>query len=431
MTSTRQGWLGALHPALPPAQNPPASSPATVATARLVLGEAAVAWAVEAARAINDEVEAAARLDSRLPLTGLEPAACEAGLLTVLRLVRLGLDTPVSAPEEAVEQVRLAVRQGTPLDSVVRVIWASHSGVQDRLLAVVGEQVPPGDLIGEVRELTRTLQVFADLMARELSAVYEAERVLWHDRVSLARRQVVDEITSTGTAPRDAETVLGLALTDHHLAGRLWLVDAMPHEQAPGSFRSYAARLSAAAGARSTTLLDDVDGSTTVLWSFARRPAPDLARVLRAVDRPQRTALALGPLGCGAGGLQRSLLGAEQARAVAARRRTPDVCAYEDSAMLALLLHDEPAARRFALSVLDGLTGRDAKSAAVRRTLAAYLAHSRSRTAAAQELSLAANTVAYRVRQAEEALGRTAGERSLDTLVALRLVVEVPDLLPG
>ena len=426
----RREWMSALLPAADPGAAPaPASSPRTLAEAEAVLGKAAVAWAVEAAIAINDEVAAAARVDSRLPLTGLELRACEAGLLTVLRLVWLGRDTAVAAPEEAVEQVRLAVRQGTPIDSVVRVVWMCHTGVQDRLLSVVGEVVTPDRAVAEVRDLLRDLQVFADVMARELSAAYEAERAVWQDRLAVARRRVVDELVRTGRAPDGAEQVLGFPLTGHHLAGVLWSLDPSPHEDVHGEHRRYITRLTAAAGARGVALLDNPDGSTNVLWSFPARPPCGLTDVLRSVERPRHTVLALGPVGHDACGLRQSVLGARQTRVVATRRRVADVSCYDEVALLALLLADEDSAGRFVRGVLAGLTGRDSKSAAVRETLAAYLRHGRGRTAAAQELRLAANTVAYRVKQAEDALGRPATTRALDTMIALKLASEAPDLL--
>jgi DNA-binding PucR family transcriptional regulator len=382
-----------------------------------------------AAIAINEEVEAAAHADSRLPLTGLEPPATEAALLTVLELVCLGRQSEVAPPRETVDQVRLAVRQGTPIDSIVRVIWMCHAGVQDRLLAVIGENVTPDRVVDEVRELTRDLEVFADLMARELSAAYEAERAIWQNRMTAARRQVVDDIVGTGQAPEDAEQILGLPLTGHHMAALVWRNGLLPGEQAQTEQRHYLTRLTSAVGARNAVVLDNQDGSISVLWSFPAPPEPTLTEVVRAVARPVGTALALGSVGSGVSGLQRSVLGARQARAVAERCRLAEVSLYDDCALLALLLADEDAAGRFVRSVLAGLTGRDAKSAAIRETLAAYLRHGRGRTAAGAELQLAANTVAYRVRQAEEALGRQATERALDTLVALTLAAELPDLL--
>lgn len=103
--------------------------------------------------------------------------------------------------------------------------------------------------------------------------------------------------------------------------------------------------------------------------------------------------------------------------------------AYDEVALLALLVADPDAAGRYVRTALGDLTGADVKSAAIRETLAAYLRHGRSRTAAAQELSLAANTVAYRVRQAEKLLGRSATERATDTVIALLLAQEFPALL--
>ena len=422
-------WMSALRPApdSPSRTPPPVCAAQTLSEAEAVLGEAAVAWAVEASIAITGEVEVAARADPRLPLTGLELAACEAGLLTVLCLMRQGRDSVVSAPEEAVEQVRLAVRQGTPIDSVVRVVWMCHTGVQDRLLSVVGDNVSPGDIVAEVRELTHDLQVFADVMARELSAAYEAERVVWQDRMAAARRQVVDEIVTTGRAPEAAEQVLGFPLAGHHLAGVLWTADSLPNEDVHAEHARYVNRLTAVLGARGASLLDHADGSIGILWSFPGTPRR-LSSLIRSVDRPRRAALALGPVGSGVAGLRQSVLGARQTRAVATRR-SADVWSYDDVALLALLLADEDSAGRFVRRVLAGLTGTDPKSAAVRDTLAAYLRHGRGRTAAAHELRLAANTVAYRVKQAEEALGRTATERALDTMVALMLASEQPGLL--
>lgn len=421
-----RGLRSSLDPGRAPAA---ASSPRTVARAGSVLGAQVVAWAVENAIAINAEVEAAARTDARLPLTGLELAACEAGLLTVLELVCRGRDTAVAPPDEAVEQVRLAVRQGTPIDSVVRVVWMCHTGLQDRLLAVLTEYVAPDRVAAEVRELTRDLQVFADVMARELSAAYEAEREVWQDRMAAARRRVVDEIVELGRAPEAAEQVLGFPLTGHHVAALVWSNGGAPQDAAHAERRRYLTRVGAAVGARHSAVLDNPDGSLGVLWSFPSSPRAPLAEAARSVARPERTALALGPPGCGVAGLQASVLGARATRAAAVRRRRVDVCHYDDLALLALLLADEDAAGRFVRRVLAGLTGRDARSAAVRETLGAYLRHGRGRTAAAQELRLAANTVAYRVRQAEEALGRPATDRALDTLVALTLATELPDLL--
>lgn len=204
-----------------------ASSAGTVADAEKVLGTDVAAWVVETANDVTEEVKAAAREGSGLELTGLEQQACEACLLSVLGSVRLGTDTVLRAPQEAVEQVRLAVRQGAAIDNVLRVVWMCHTAVQDHLLAVISEAVPPGELVDEVRVLSRHLLAFVDLLVRELSAAYEAERTVWQDRITTAQRQVVEDILETSRAPEGADQVLRIRLTEQHLAAVLWTTEAV------------------------------------------------------------------------------------------------------------------------------------------------------------------------------------------------------------
>lgn len=426
-----RSWMAMLRPAAgnSAVSSGAASSADTVAEAERVLGEDAAAWAVEAAATITVEVEAAAQEDAELALTGLEQQACEACLLTVLGSLRLRAEAMVRAPQEAVEQVRLAVRQGATIDNVLRVVWMCHTAVQDRLLAVISEAVPPGELVDEVRVLSRHLLAFVDLLVRELSTAYEAERAVWQDRITVARRQVVDEILHTARAPEGAEQVLGIRLTGQHLAAVLWMADAVADGGKKSPIARYASQVASRISAAGTVVLNRSDGSTGVVWSLSGAPTEGLVEVVRAIERPQATAVALGPVGTGVAGFRNSVLGARQAASVGRRQGTTGVWVYEDVALLALLAADPEAAGRYVRAVLGGLTGADVKSTAIRETLAAYLQHGRSRMAAAQELSLAANTVAYRVRQAEKLLGRSATERATDTVIALLLAHEFPGLL--
>lgn len=426
-----RAWMAMLRPAAGgrAVNSGAASSAGTVAEAERVLDEDAAAWAVETAATITGEVEAAAQEDAGLALTGLERQACEACLLTVLGSLERGTEAMTRAPQEAVEQVRLAVRQGAAIDTVLRVVWMCHTAVQDRLLAVISEAVSPGELVDEVRVLSRHLLAFVDLLVRELSAAYETERAVWQDRMAAARRQVVDEILETSRAPEGAEPLLGIRLTGQHLAAVVWTVDAVADGGKNSPIARYASQVASRIGATGTLVLDRPDGSTGVIWSLSGAPTEDLVDTVRAIERPQATALALGPVGAGVAGFRHSVLGARQAAVVGRRHGTTGVWAYDEVALLALLVADPEAAGRYVRAVLGDLTGADAKSTAIRETLAAYLRHGRSRTTAAQELSLATNTVAYRVRQAEKLLGRSATERATDTVIALLLAHEFPALL--
>ncbi|WP_187352077.1 PucR family transcriptional regulator [Allosaccharopolyspora coralli] len=426
-----RAWMALLRPAteISAVNSGPASSAATVAEAARILGEDAAAWAVETAATITEEVKTAAQEDADLALTGLERRACEACLLTVLGSLRSDAEAMTRAPQEAVEQVRLAVRQGTAIDTVLRVVWMCHTAVQDRLLTVISEAVPPGELVNEVRVLSRQLLAFVDLLVRELSAAYEAERAVWQNRITAARRQVVDEILRTSRASDGAESVLGIRLTGQHLAGVLWTDDAVSDGGKNTPVARYVSQVASRVGAAGTLVLELPDGSTGVVWSLPGTRMEGLVEAVRVIERPRATSLALGPVGTGVAGFRHTVLGARQAASVGRRQGTVGAWAHDDVALLALLLADPDAAGRYVLAVLGDLTGADVKSAAIRETLAAYLRHGRSRTAAAQELSLAANTVAYRVRQAEQLLGRPATERATDTVIALLLTHEFTALL--
>ncbi|MFI9614844.1 helix-turn-helix domain-containing protein [Streptomyces sp. NPDC052023] len=426
------GWITELRAAQDPgtAVSEALSRPETIAEAERVLGRDAIRWAVQTASAISDSLADAARHDPGLHLTRLERQACEASLLALLQTWQTGQGGQKNImPPEALEHVRLAVRQGASLGTVLRAPWRGQVALQDALMSVVSQAVPPDRLVDEVRLLTRQVQALGDQYVRELTACYEAEHAAWQEGVVAARRQVMDEIVDTGRAPADAEQILGVRLTGHHLAGVLWNISPVRSDDGSSQWPGYARRAAAAAGAESALAVPQQDGSALVVWSFSEAPDAGTADVLRAVGRPSSQALALGPVGVGVSGLRDSVHGARHVSLVGQRKGTAGAWSYDDVALLALLSADFAAAGRFVRAVLPGLTGRDARSEGIRETLRAYLQHGRSRIAAGQELNLAATTVAYRVRQAEEILGRPAVERADETVAALLLADSFPELL--
>jgi DNA-binding PucR family transcriptional regulator len=95
---------------------------------------------------------------------------------------------------------------------------------------------------------------------------------------------------------------------------------------------------------------------------------------------------------------------------------------YRDVAVAALCTADGDHAAAFVSGVLGSLAANDEVTYRLAMTLAVYLRQNRSRTRAAARLAVHPNTVSYRVRQAEELLGRSASADSLDLQVALTLL---------
>lgn len=405
------------------------SSPETVAEAVSVLGEDVTQWGVELASRISAELASRARSDPSLRLTQVEHRACEASLLVVLSSLAPGEHALLKAPVEAVEQVRLAVRQGTPIENVLRVVWMCHTANHDALLSVIGQVVPPEHVVAEVRAMSRQLLAFVDLLVHELSECYEAERAVWQDRLTVSRRQIIEEIVATGRAPEEAEEILGIRLGRHHLAGIVWSQESAGRDDGHVSVAAFAERVAEETGASAAVVLAQSDGTVVVLWSYPDARRADLSRDVQAVERPAALSLAVGAVAAGVRGFRASVLGARRMLEFGRRQGRAGSWAYDHDGLFALLATDSEAAGLFVRQVLHGLTDRDARSAAIRDTLRAYLEHGRSRQAAAHELSVAANTVAYRVEQAARSLGRPVTERATDTVVALLLARECPWLL--
>ena len=78
--------------------------------------------------------------------------------------------------------------------------------------------------------------------------------------------------------------------------------------------------------------------------------------------------------------------------------------------------------RAWAVEILGALAAADEPTARLRETLRVFLQHNGSFKATAEQLTLHKNTVQYRVRRAEEALGHPVDENRLYVELALLAV---------
>ncbi|WP_433236742.1 PucR family transcriptional regulator [Streptosporangium sp. CA-135522] len=134
--------------------------------------------------------------------------------------------------------------------------------------------------------------------------------------------------------------------------------------------------------------------------------------------------IALGDPAQGLDGFRRTHIEATHARRVVtlAEPHAAPVTRYQDVAVAALSTVDAEQAHAFVTRVLGRLTADDETTFRVAMTLARYLAENRSRTRTAERLMIHPNTVAYRVNQAEQILGRSIDRDTLDLRVALALL---------
>jgi DNA-binding PucR family transcriptional regulator len=89
-------------------------------------------------------------------------------------------------------------------------------------------------------------------------------------------------------------------------------------------------------------------------------------------------------------------------------------------APVAMMLGSADLLRAWVLSTLAGLADDDEHQARLRGTMLVFLQNGGSYKATAEQLMLHKNTVQYRIRKAEESLGRPVGENRHDVELALR-----------
>jgi hypothetical protein len=349
----------------------------------------------------------------------------EACILTVL--IALQADTPghaVEAPEPALNGNRDSVHRGVALDRVLRAMWISHVHHYERLLEFLDNTLPPHEITGEVRRLTELSFAYVEAFTSRFSAEYNAEREAWLGSLAATRHQVIEEIIAgVPISVRDPELALGLDLSRYHRAAVFWTEDDAGIDSAH-TLPRLAGRLADAAGA-GRPLVVRPSGTSLWLWmSWAAPPKQELAQQLRgAVDAPHGVRAALGPLDAGIEGFRRSHLSALEVRRVAAASTRPSswLADHDEFEVVALLTANPEHARWFVNRRLGALATDDDRSAELRETLRLYLAFERSRTAAAQVLHVAPNTVGYRVRQAEAILGIDLANDPLPIGLALEI----------
>jgi DNA-binding PucR family transcriptional regulator len=98
----------------------------------------------------------------------------------------------------------------------------------------------------------------------------------------------------------------------------------------------------------------------------------------------------------------------------------PRVVTYGEVAPVAMMLSSADLLRGWVLSTLGGLATDDEQHARLRETLLVFLDTGGSYKTTAERLMLHKNTVQYRIRKAEESLGRPVGKNRHNVELALQ-----------
>ncbi len=364
------------------------------------------------------------RTDTRV--LALLAASVGENVATVLHVLRHGIDVgEVRAPAAAQEYARRLAQRGVPLTSLLRAYRIGSTRFQNWCLRELAHHTADASIVGaagiRIAEITAT---YIDQVSEELVSAYEAEKGNWLRNLSVARAARVRALLRGERVDLDSsEAILGYRLRQHHVGVVCWVTDVQPGGGALERLEHATAEVAGQAGGTGRPIFLPQDESCAWAWLplGSRETFAILASPTATVGSDDEIRFALGGVGAGLPGFRRThqqALGAH-AVALAAGKAAPAVTSFADVAPLALMSNSVDLVRGWVVETLGALAIDDDVNARLRNTLQVFLQENGSFKATAERLILHKNTVQYRVRKAQESLGRPIDEKRLHVELAL------------
>jgi DNA-binding PucR family transcriptional regulator len=361
--------------------------------------------------------------DFRTVLVG----SCTSNLRKILEgLVEDKPPDEATPPPDATAWAHELVHRGQPLAALLRAYRLGHWLFEQTFTeASAGFDLDPELRLRVCAGASQHCFAYIDVVCTQLVDEYEAEREQWMRGAAAAQVELVQAIVAGEPLdPADAAAVLRYDVLGPQVAIVVWHDPTDRHAVGEGAAPA-ARRLALALGA-TETLVVPVGEHAAWAWATGERLLDEVPAELPAADR--RLHAVVGDRHEGLDGMRRSHLEARAARRVGelvGARRT-GVVAFRSVALNALLTADEASARVFARRELGRLAEDTDAALRLRATVRVHLDERLSPIRTARRLGIHENTVVYRVKRAEELLGRPLDERRPELEVALRLFDALP-----
>ncbi|MEA2167693.1 MAG: hypothetical protein QOF76_993 [Solirubrobacteraceae bacterium] len=385
----------------------------------------------ELARGMADHLYAAipelsATEDDELRAELLDSTAANIG--QIMRLMAHGASTDdVVVPHEALEYLRGNVRRGIPLAALLRSYRLGHGWLWERWSRALQDRVDDsGELAAGQDQSSAFMFAYVDRVCDVLVEEFGTERERMMRGAAQLRAETARAILAGEPVDEEAASRrLGYELHRHHVAMRVTGAgtEISGVERAVGE-------AAAALGTKDPLVV--ASGATRFdAWcgSFAA-PATD---ALLRYEPPPGVLVAFGTPGEGIPAFRRSHAEALQAARIGSLRgAVSPVTSYADVELVSLLAGDLPRARAFVAGQLGPLASTAEPAERLRATVLAFLASGGRAARVARELYVHENTVAYRVKRAEEMLGHKITERPVELTCALTIAAVLgPVVLAG
>jgi hypothetical protein len=326
-------------------------------------------------------------------------SAAAVGVAVALSAMRMPAQGISGAPDAAVRATRGVVAAGGSLAALLQSYRIGHAVIQEHML-VHAEQI--GTPLDAVRVMSERLFVHMDSLMEIAQHEFMEERRRRNGAVDLSLFQQVTQLLA------GEDVALPYPMDGHHVAV-VFDADAPPDaaELLTHSLASPALRVVA---------------SDREIWLWLSVPAIDAGVDIRS---ELEAIVGVGSAGIseparGRAGMAVSHRQAALACHLATLRGTR-VCVYTEVALEALAFGGQDAARDFARAELGLLAEDGERTETLRQTVQSYFANGSSAAATATALGIAERTVTYRLRRAEDLVGRPLLARRAEIEAALRL----------
>jgi hypothetical protein len=359
------------------------------------------------------------------PLLALLASSVDSNIDTCLQIMQHRIDlASVAAPAAAVEYARRLAQRGTPLTALLRAYRVGHTRFSDWLFRELAQQVVDAKMISAATlGMSEIVAGYIDQTSEEVVAAYTRERENWLRNRSAARTARIRDLLSGERIDESAaETTLGYRLRQYHVGLVCWAGDATSAADEISRLEHAVSHVAAQAACAGDPVFLPRDESSAWAWlPLGVRDTFDAAAAGTA-GLGGDVHFAFGDAAKGAAGfrLTHQQAIAAQAVALAAGPPPPRVVAFSEVAPVAMMLGCTDLLHAWVAKTLGGLAADDEHHARLRDTLLVFLQCGGSYKTTAERLVLHKNTVQYRIRKAEESLGRPVADNRHDVELALQ-----------
>jgi len=359
------------------------------------------------------------------PLLALLASSVDSNVGTCLQIMRHRIDlAAVQAPAAAVEYARRLAQRGAPLTALLRAYRVGHACFSEWLLRELAQQSGDAQMISATTlGMSKIVAGYIDQTSEEMVAAYTDERENWLRNRNAARTARIRQLLSGDRVDvAAAEAVLGYRLRQYHVGLVCWAGDGAAAAEEITRLERAVGHVAAEAACAGDPFFLPHDESSAWAWLplGIRDTFVSAGASTAGLDRDIH--FAFGDPAKGAAGFCLSHQEALAAQAVALARGSPAPRAvvFGEVAPVAMMLGARGLLRAWVLSTLAGLATDDEHHARLRDTLLIFLQTGGSYKATAEQLMLHKNTVQYRIRKAEESLGRPVGGNRHNVELALQ-----------